>query len=183
MPALLPFMFLARFVPSAFPFCPYRGEFIPLCSSLVTCPYFWFSGGFFLFPPVLREPSSSLGNACLSSATGGCCRASKAAPFGGSPRRCGPFCLSVSSREALAAASLKSAFLNSILIILLLSFLPCFRITSSIILYCFMVIITQITFCLQFLQQPFFRETPNVKEPSVPFHNAFPTDLWVVLLN
>lgn len=159
MPAFLPFMFFARFMPSAFWFYPYRQEFIPLYSSLVICPYSWFSGGFFLFLRVLREPRSSRGNACLSFATGGCCRAFKAALFGNSQFCCSSFCLWISSWEALAAASLtslKSAFLNSVIIILLLSFLPFFRITNSIILYCLMVIITQITFCLQILQQPFF---------------------------
>lgn len=70
---------------------------------------------------------------------------------------CGSPCLCLSSREDPAAAAplaeLHSAFLNSVITSLSLSFLPVLRITNCSLLCRFLAIIPRITPCLQPLQQ------------------------------
>lgn len=58
-------------------------------------------------------------------------------PFSNCKLSCSLFFLRISSQETLSSSSLslmKSAFLNSIVLILLLSFLPFFRFVNSIVL-------------------------------------------------
>lgn len=148
-PAFLPFMFFAHFTPCAFWFCPCRQEFIPLCLSSVICPHFTFSGGFLSFlqpseswpqpgeclgPFAAVVPSELLCSVTASSAVAPCARNTLLGP-----RRCFPDCTEICSFPLRYCYSV-------------ISFLPFCRITNSIILYWFMVIITRSTFCLQFLQ-------------------------------